>query len=301
MEPRPCGDGGGDRRRRRRRGAGGRGGGRRRRPARARRRGTRRRGRTAGGRAIRPPATAPVQRRPRRLRSVSSGGSGHEVDDLARAQRPVDAREHEPVGRGESDRVRAEPRIGGEHQLAVEIPEGLAHRRGVLSRRAASSRIWPVESRDAGSLASAGPRSRSPSSSNATVPPGRSRAAKRISRTCHPTASSRRAPSTRESPARTAPSGRLCASTSATARSRSAWLTSPWRTRTSPRCSPGDVAPALDDVPLADRQPAPLPAVGDVEVARAAGHVGLAQQPEQLGRARRTGGAFRGLGAASPA
>ncbi len=46
----------------------------------------------------------------------------------------------------------------------------------------------------------------------------------------------------------------------------------------------GDVAPALDDVPLADRQPAPLPAVGDVEVARAVGHVHLAQQPEQPGR-----------------
>ena len=54
----------------------------------------------------------------------------------------------------------------------------------------------------------------------------------------------------------------------------------------------GDVAPALDDVPLADRQPAPFPAVGQVEVARPAGHVRRAQQPEQLGRSGRTAGAF---------
>ena len=42
-----------------------------------------------------------------------------------------------------------------------------------------------------------------------------------------------------------------------------------------------DVAPGLDDLALSDGQPPPLPAVGDVDVARQAFEMGSAQQPKQ--------------------
>lgn len=102
----------------------GRGGGRGRRRSRGRSstRGRPIRGEVDGARAQQ------AQQAPLRL----LGRDRHEADQLARAQRPVDSREHEAVRRRQRDRVHAKPRISGEGQLPVQVPEGLAHDLGVV-------------------------------------------------------------------------------------------------------------------------------------------------------------------------
>ena len=144
------------------------------------------------------PAMAPVQRRPRRLRSVSSGGSGM-MSTISRALSVPSTRESTNPSVGVRATGCARSR-GSAARTSLRSRSSRASRTvaGSFSLRAASSRIWPVESRDAGPP-SGRPAESPSSSSNPAVPPGRSRAAKRISRTCQPTASSRRASSTRPS------------------------------------------------------------------------------------------------------
>ena len=148
-----------------------------------------------------------------------------------------------------------------------------------------------MESRDEGSP-SGKPAELLSSSSNAAVPPDWSRAAKRISRTCHPDGFLEAHLVEQGKPGEDGPERPPLREHLRDRAIEVLLADEPAADEDVAEVLAGDVAPALDDVPLADRQPAPFPAVGHVEVARPAGHVRHAQQPEQLGRSRRTAGAF---------
>ena len=126
----------------------GRGGGReqaRGRPAVARGRGGRADARPARG------AMAPVQRRPRRLRSISSGGSGKR-STISRALSVPSMREstNPSVGVRATGCTRSR---GSTASTSFRSTSPRASRTvaGSFSLRAASSRIWPVEIRETGS------------------------------------------------------------------------------------------------------------------------------------------------------